>query len=89
MNAQRWSERAARFCGAASVVGLSYPRVSPFDQIEYDHIVAAIRAQLDEATFAAAWAEGRQMTLDEAIAEALAESAVADGSSPDAKESSM
>ena len=34
--------------------------------------VAAIRAQLDGATFAAAWDECRQMTLDEAIAEALA-----------------
>jgi hypothetical protein len=38
---------------------------------EYDRTVAAVRAQLDEATFAAAWAAGRTMTLDEAIAEAI------------------
>src|SRR5262249_5942264 len=32
----------------------------------------AVRAQLDEATFAAAWAEGQQLTLEHARAEALA-----------------
>jgi hypothetical protein len=31
------------------------------------------RAQLDAATFAAAWAEGRTMPLEQAIAEALGE----------------
>jgi hypothetical protein len=41
------------------------------------------------ATFAAAWAEGQQMTLEQAIAEALAGSVVIDGSSLDAVESSM
>jgi hypothetical protein len=30
------------------------------------------RAALDEATFAAAWAEGRALPLDQAVAEALA-----------------
>jgi hypothetical protein len=29
------------------------------------------RAQLDEATFAAAWAEGRAMPLDQVVADAL------------------
>jgi hypothetical protein len=33
--------------------------------------VAAVRAALGEATFAAAWAEGRGMTLEQAIAEAF------------------
>ena len=61
-------ERAARLFGAAellyeaSVTRLEYP-----DQVEYDRNVAAVRAQLDEATFAAAWAEGRAMTLEQAI----------------------
>jgi hypothetical protein len=33
--------------------------------------VAAVRASLGEAAFAAAWAAGQAMTLDEAIAAAL------------------
>src|SRR5262249_10879132 len=35
-----------------------------------DGSVAAARAQLDEATFAAAWAEGQVLTLEQVIAEA-------------------
>jgi hypothetical protein len=38
---------------------------------DYDRFVAAAWDQLDAATFAAAWAEGRAMSLDQAIAEAL------------------
>jgi hypothetical protein len=34
---------------------------------------AALRAQLDEAAFNAAWAEGRTMTLEQAIEYALGE----------------
>jgi hypothetical protein len=37
----------------------------------YAHTVATVRAQLPEAAFDAAWAEGRAMTLEQAIAEAL------------------
>jgi len=33
--------------------------------------LARIRDQLDEATFAAAWEEGRKLTLDEAVELAL------------------
>ena len=32
------------------------------------------RGQLDERRWSAAWAEGREMTLEEMVAEALAES---------------
>jgi hypothetical protein len=42
-----------------------------YDQEKYDHVVAAARSQLDEATFAVAWAEGRAMPLEQAIAYAL------------------
>jgi len=35
--------------------------------------IATVRAQLDEATWQAAWAEGRAMTLEQAIAYALEE----------------
>jgi predicted ATPase/class 3 adenylate cyclase len=38
---------------------------------EYDRTVALVRAQLDEATFATAWAAGRALTLERAVSEAL------------------
>jgi hypothetical protein len=41
------------------------------DRADYDRDFAAVRAQLDEATFAAAWAAGQAMPLKQAIAEAL------------------
>jgi hypothetical protein len=41
------------------------------DQKEFDHYVALVRSQLDEAAFAKAWAEGRTMTLEQAIKYAL------------------
>ncbi len=43
----------------------------PVDRRRYDVAIADIRAQLDEPTFAAAWAEGQAMTLEQAIAYAL------------------
>jgi predicted ATPase/DNA-binding CsgD family transcriptional regulator len=43
----------------------------PTDQPEIDSNIAAVRALLGEATFEAAWAEGRKMTLEHAVAEAL------------------
>ena len=44
---------------------------SPIDHPRYTQDVATTRAQQDEATFDAAWAEGRAMSLDQASAEAL------------------
>ena len=54
--------------------------ILPFDPTLFDqtdlpdieHTVTSIRSQLDEPHFAKAWAEGQAMTLDEAIAYALA-----------------
>jgi hypothetical protein len=42
-----------------------------FHQLEFERNIAAARAKLDEAAFAAAWAAGRALSLDQAIAEAL------------------
>jgi hypothetical protein len=39
--------------------------------------VAAVRTQLDERTFTAAWAAGQALTLEQAIAYALGEEALA------------
>ncbi len=45
--------------------------LQPLRRAEYDRAVEGIRAQLDEAAFAAAWAHGRAMPLEQAIAQAL------------------
>jgi hypothetical protein len=66
---------AARLYGAAETVFEALDSTiaeQPLDdRAHYDRTLTTIRAQLDEATFAAAWAEGRKMTLEQAIAEAL------------------
>jgi len=43
----------------------------PIDGAEYERTLGSTRTQLDTATFAAAWAQGRALTLEQAIAEAL------------------
>jgi predicted ATPase/class 3 adenylate cyclase/DNA-binding XRE family transcriptional regulator len=72
--AVRQPERAARLLSAAEIlldtVGLSV-MAWPAVPANYDRYVAAARAQLDEATFGAAWAKGRAMTLDQVVADAL------------------
>ena len=45
----------------------------PADKLEVDRNIATVRAQLDKATLAAAWADGRAMTLEQAVAYALDE----------------
>jgi hypothetical protein len=40
----------------------------PVDQAEYASAITAARAQMGEAAFAAAWAEGRQLTPEQALA---------------------
>jgi predicted ATPase/DNA-binding CsgD family transcriptional regulator len=46
-------------------------KIDPVLKVEWDRDIAAIRAQLDEATWQDAWEEGRAMSLEQAIAEAL------------------
>jgi DNA-binding NarL/FixJ family response regulator len=47
--------------------------LAPADKLAYDRDVAAVRAQLANATFVKVWAAGHTMPLQEAIAEALGE----------------
>jgi hypothetical protein len=70
--------RAARLFGVveAQLDILAAPLIST-DRIEYQRHLAAARAQLAEAAFAAALAEGRAMSLDQALAYALADSDLA------------
>jgi predicted ATPase len=68
--------RAARLLSAAEVamerIGAF---VEPSDRSELYRNTAYVRNLLDEATFQAAWIEGRKLTLEQAVAEALGESA--------------
>ena len=65
-------ERAARLLGAAEAAREAYAvRLPPPLQAELERAVAATRALVDKRAFAAAWAAGRTMTLELAIAYAL------------------
>lgn len=61
--------RAARVFGATEAFReeIKGPRPAAH-RADYERRVADARSQLDEATFAAAWEEGRTMTPDEALA---------------------
>jgi hypothetical protein len=65
-------ERAVRLLGAAqALLGTIGARFETHDRVEFESLVNAARAALNDATFAAAWAEGRAMTLEQAIDYAL------------------
>jgi tetratricopeptide (TPR) repeat protein len=66
------SGRAARLFGAAEALreALGTP-LPPVDHADYEHDLAATRAGLSEAALASAWEQGRALTWEEAIAEAI------------------
>src|SRR5207249_753697 len=72
--AQGQAERAARLAGAAEglreAMGAPLP---PADRAEHERSVGAARTALGEAAFASAWAEGRTLSLEAAVAFALVE----------------
>jgi predicted ATPase len=60
---------AARLWGAAETLGDTMDRfLPPVERVPYEQAVAAARAQLGEKDFASAWAEGRAMTPEQALA---------------------
>jgi predicted ATPase/transcriptional regulator with XRE-family HTH domain len=67
-------EQAARLFGAVESlvesIGMA-GRMNPSDQKEFDHYVAIVSTQLNQAAFANAWAAGRAMTMEQAIAYAF------------------
>jgi tetratricopeptide (TPR) repeat protein len=65
-------ERAAQLLGAAEALRteISGP-LSPAEHPIYDHDVAAVQAVLAEGVFQAAWAAGKALSLEEAVAYAL------------------
>ena len=69
--------RAAWLLGVAEAMReAADAAMAAFERPEYDEAVSELRAQLDEATLMNAWAEGRAMTLEQAIAYALREAEV-------------
>jgi predicted ATPase/transcriptional regulator with XRE-family HTH domain len=72
--AQGQLERATRLFGAVEMLrdttGIAIPVA---DQTTQAHDVAPLRAMFGEQAFASAWAEGQEMTLDQACAYALAD----------------
>ncbi len=66
--------RAARLFGAAEVLRQATGNLlAPTMRAHYEHDVTTLHANLDEEQMEAAWMEGRSMTLEQAIAYALAE----------------
>jgi tetratricopeptide (TPR) repeat protein len=67
-------ERAVRLLGAAEAFCETLGAHPPVTiAAEYEHAVAAGRTALGEAAYAAAWAEGRAMALEQAVEYALGE----------------
>jgi non-specific serine/threonine protein kinase len=88
-NAQGRPLQAARLFGAAEAVrGRIGAAPWPAWHAEHERNVAATRASLGEAAFAAAWAAGRALSMDEAIEEALGEGEPAPMLAPSAEPAS-
>jgi len=67
-------DRAARLFGAAEALRAAIGHLlAPQDQAESEGRLASTRSRLGAATFAAAWAEGRAMTQEQAVEYALKE----------------
>ncbi|MBI1743532.1 tetratricopeptide repeat protein [Candidatus Acetothermia bacterium] len=70
---ERWPE-AAKLLGACESLRETMGIVVPLNECPmYENIIASIKAHLSESNFAKAWAEGRVMTLEEAMALAVDE----------------
>jgi tetratricopeptide (TPR) repeat protein len=67
-------DEASTLLGAAEALRESLGvGLAPAEQETHDQTVAAVRAALGEKRFSAAWRQGRELALDEAIAYALEE----------------
>ena len=66
-------ERATRLYGAAEALSerLGTDGLTNLERAAYQQRATMLQTELGEATFAAAWVEGRAMPLDQAIAYAL------------------
>jgi len=69
--AQNEPERAARLLGAAERLREGLPSPAPVERREIEQSVAKVRAALSQEEFLSKWAEGRAMTMEQAIEYAL------------------
>ena len=70
--AQGQAEKAVRLFAAGAELRASISSViDPVDQLEYESKIISLRAELEEERFAAMWDEGRALTLEQAVADAL------------------
>jgi predicted ATPase/DNA-binding XRE family transcriptional regulator len=78
-NARGEAERSGRLIGAAEglheAVGVPVYLYYEPHRSRYERTVSAVRSQLGEEAFEAAWAEGRAMTFEQAVAYALEDDA--------------
>ncbi len=75
--AQGQAERGARLLGAAEALREAVgATLWPANRIEHDRSLAVLHESLDETTFAAAWAAGRSVPTDRAVAEALEQNGI-------------
>ena len=69
--------RAARLFGAAEALReVAGAEMTSMERIEYDAEISRLRVMMDESAFGSAWAAGRLLTADEAVALALTGSLV-------------
>ena len=62
---------AARLLGASEAVRRTFGApLEPMERPDYDKYLGAVRTQLNQATFRAVWAEGRALTMEQALTEA-------------------
>jgi predicted ATPase/DNA-binding CsgD family transcriptional regulator/tRNA A-37 threonylcarbamoyl transferase component Bud32 len=61
-------KRAARLFGAAEVSYDVNKELSPNQRDDYERMISSVRTKLGELAFAAAWAEGRTMTMEQILA---------------------
>jgi non-specific serine/threonine protein kinase len=72
--AENQPERAARLWGAAEKLrGGIHSSLTPVVRAALEKAIASARMAMGEEAFAAAWATGREMTMEEAIEFALRE----------------
>lgn len=69
---QEQGERAVKLLGAAQALReASNSPMTPQERIEYDNEIASLRAGMNEQDFSALWAEGRSMSMEQAVELAL------------------
>jgi hypothetical protein len=67
-------ERTIKLFGAAEALReRAQASMTDYERVEYDQAVARVRSMLTENAFNVLWAEGRAMTMEQAIALALEE----------------